>query len=63
MDKVNLITTGAAAKIAGVTRETIQNNIHRGLLQAQRTPGGHWRLDEGHVREKLCRPSLAAALA
>ena len=63
MKRITLITTGQAAEIAGVTRETIQNNIHRGVLVAQRTPGGHWRLDEQHVREKLCKPTLETALA
>lgn len=50
----DLITTGQAAKLAGVTRETIQNHVHKGLLSAQRTPGGHYRLDEKEVRSKLC---------
>ena len=59
-----LITTGKAAKIAGVTRETIQNHIHKGLLEAQQTPGGHYRLEEKEVRSKFCAPlSLKAALA
>lgn len=53
-----LITTGQAARLAGVTRETIQNHIHKGLLSvAGKTPGGHYRLDEKHVREKLCTPN------
>lgn len=60
---MNLISTGKAARIGGVTRETIQNHIKAGLLQAQQTPGGHWRLDEKHVRETLCKPiTLEAAL-
>ena len=59
-----LITTGKAAQIAGVTRETIQNHIHKGVLKAQQTPGGHFRLDEHHVRSVLCKPiSLEQALA
>lgn len=59
-----LITTGKAARIAGVTRETIQNHIHKGLLKAQQTPGGHFRLDEQEVRSKFCVTiSLEAALA
>lgn len=58
-----LITTGKAARLAGVTRETIQNHIKDGFLRAEsRTPGGHYRLDEKHVREKLCNPKLAALM-
>ena len=60
-----LITTGKAARIAGVTRETIQNYIQDGKLRAEsRTPGGHYRLDEKHVRATLCKPiTLEEALA
>lgn len=50
-----LITTGKAARLAGVSRETIQNYVKDGKLAAQRTPGGHYRLDEKQVREALCR--------
>lgn len=51
-----LITTGKAAKLAGVTRETIQNYVRDGKLQSvQRTKGGHYRLDEGEVRKTLCQ--------
>lgn len=58
-----MITTGKAARIAGVTRETIQNYIKDGRLQAERTLGGHYRLDERQVREQLCKPiSLQNAL-
>lgn len=57
-----LITTGKAARIAGVTRETIQNYIHNGVLKAQQTPGGHYRLDEQHVKDILCLPKLAQIL-
>lgn len=60
-----LITTGKAARIAGVTRETIQNYIKDGRLQASsQTPGGHYRLDEEHVRKTCCKPiTLETALA
>lgn len=58
-----LITTGQAARIAGVTRETIQNHIHKGLLNvASKTLGGHFRLDEQEVRGKLCKPDPVAAM-
>lgn len=52
---MSLISTGRAAKLAGVTRQTIQNYIHDGKLKATQTAGGHWRLEETHVRETLCQ--------
>jgi excisionase family DNA binding protein len=53
---MSLITTGKAARLAGVTRETIQNHIKDGKLRVvSRTPGGHYRLDEGEVRKTLCQ--------
>lgn len=60
-----LITTGQAARIAGVTRETIQNYIRDGkLIPKERTLGGHYRLDEQQVKDTLCKPiTLAAMLA
>jgi excisionase family DNA binding protein len=61
---MNVITTGKAARLAGVTRETIQNYIKDGILRpVSRTAGGHYRLDEKEVRTKLCRISLEDALA
>lgn len=62
---MSLITTGQAARIAGVTRETIQNYIKDGkLIPKERTLGGHYRLDETEVRKTLCNPvTLAAMLA
>lgn len=62
---MSLITTGKAARLAGVTRETIQNYIRAGVLQpVSRTAGGHYRLDEKEVRTILCKPiSLEDALA
>jgi excisionase family DNA binding protein len=60
-----LITTGKAAKLAGVTRETIQNYIRDGKLQSvQRTEGGHYRLSEAEIRGKFCKKiTLEDALA
>lgn len=58
-----LITTGQAARIAGVTRQTIQNHIHQGkLVAAAKTLGGHFRLEEQEVRGKLCKPDPVAAM-
>ena len=46
---MSLITTGKAARLAGVTRETIQNHIKDGKLRVvSRTPGGFAGGDERH---------------
>ena len=59
-----LISTGKAARIAGVTRETIQNRIKRGELKAVQMPSGHYRLEEKDIRDTLlCKPDLSAMLA
>jgi excisionase family DNA binding protein len=62
---MSLITTGKAARLAGVSRETIQNYIQDKKLPVEsRTPGGHYRLDEAKVRAILCKPiTLEDALA
>lgn len=57
-----LITTGHAAKLLGVTSETIRNYIRDGKLRAVQTGGGHWRLDEQHVRGLQCNTDLVSAL-
>jgi excisionase family DNA binding protein len=38
------ISTGKAAKICGVTSDTVLKWIKRGHIEAQRTPGGHYRI-------------------
>ncbi|MBW2257343.1 MAG: excisionase family DNA-binding protein [Deltaproteobacteria bacterium] len=40
-----LLTTGQAAKLCSVTPDTILKWIRSGRLAAQRTPGGHHRID------------------
>jgi excisionase family DNA binding protein len=60
---MSLITTGKAARLAGVTRETIQNTIKRGELAAVRLPSGHYRIEERDVRGLLCKITLEDALA
>ncbi len=38
------VSTGAAAKLLGVTPDTVLKWIKRGRLEASRTPGGHYRV-------------------
>ena len=43
-DKKDLLTTGQAAKLVGVTPDTVLKWIKKGKLPATRTPGGHYRI-------------------
>ena len=44
------ITTGNAARLCSVTRDTILKWIKKGILKAVRTPGGHYRVLEESIR-------------
>jgi excisionase family DNA binding protein len=50
------LTTGQAAKYCSVTPDTILKWIRSGFLPAQRTAGGHHRIDERDL-EKVLKPS------
>lgn len=50
------ISTGSAAKLCAVTRDTILKWIKKGLIDATRTPGGHYR-----VLEESIKPYLASS--
>lgn len=43
-DTKDLLTTGQAAKLVGVTPDTVLKWIKKGKLPATRTPGGHYRI-------------------
>lgn len=43
------ITTGEAARMMGVTRESIRRYANAGLLRTIRTPGGQRRIDRASV--------------
>ena len=45
------LTTGQAAKVCFVTADTIANWIRSGLLHAQRTAGGQYRILAGDLRD------------
>ena len=40
----NTVSTGKAAKICGVTADTVLKWIKKGAISAVRTPGGHYRI-------------------
>lgn len=47
------ISTGRAAKRAGVSDETIRRAIKRGRIPATETPGGHYRVEEKDVDKSM----------
>jgi len=47
------ISTGNAAQLCNVTRDTILKWIKKGLINANRTPGGHYRVTEESIKEYL----------
>lgn len=56
-----LLSTGQAAKYCSVTPDTILKWIRSGVLPAQRTAGGHHRIDERDLRRVL-RPSTSSTV-
>jgi excisionase family DNA binding protein len=50
MREPNLPNTGETAKIHSVTPDTVLKWINFGKLQAQRTAGGHYRIDPAEFR-------------
>ena len=58
MEKItgNTISTGKAARLCSVTRDTILKWVKKGILEAVRTPGGHYRVLEESVKPYLAAP-------
>lgn len=54
------LTSGAVAKIFGVTPETVTNWADEGKLPSFRTPGGHYRFRRADV-DAFLRPTEAAS--
>lgn len=42
-------STGAVAKMFGVTNKTILSWINQGKVSAFKTPGGHYRINESEI--------------
>jgi excisionase family DNA binding protein len=51
-----LLTTGHAARLCSVRRDTVLKWIKKGRLTAARTAGGHFRIDERDLRPMLSQP-------
>lgn len=39
-----MVTATEAARVLGVDASTVRRHVAAGRLEAQRTPGGHWRV-------------------
>ncbi len=50
-----LLTTGQAAKLCSVTRDTVLRWVRSGQLKGTRTPGGHYRIDPRDVEDVMAR--------
>jgi excisionase family DNA binding protein len=50
-----LLTTGQAARLCSVTRDTVLRWVRSGQLKGTRTPGGHYRIDPRNVEEVMAR--------
>ncbi|MCZ6600812.1 MAG: response regulator [Acidobacteria bacterium] len=48
-----LLSTGDVARVCGVTRDGVAHWIRAGKLPAFRTPGGHFRVRDEHLRDFL----------
>jgi excisionase family DNA binding protein/putative nucleotidyltransferase with HDIG domain len=62
--KADLVSAREAAKILGVTVQTIKNYIYRGTMRSYKTPGGHHRIlredimDFGPLDDKPSRDEM-----
>lgn len=51
------LTTGEAAELCSVQRDTVLKWIRRGRLEASRTAGGHFRIDRRSLQRFIPRPA------
>ena len=47
-----LLSTGAVARLFGVSPSTVTRWARTGILKAVRTPGGHFRFPESEARRR-----------
>jgi len=57
-----LMSTGQAAKLFSVKPDTVLKWIKKGRLEATRTPGGHYRIEEERLRSLPCLPDAGRPL-
>ncbi len=56
LDRLNLLTTGQAAKLCSVTPDTILKWIKKGRVRAARTAGGHYRIEHRDLEPLIAWP-------
>ena len=52
-----LLSTGAVARLFGVSPSTVTRWARTGVLKAVRTPGGHFRFRESEARRRAAVPA------
>ena len=50
-----ILTTSAAARLLGVATSTVQLWMESGAIESWKTPGGHRRTRESHIRALMTR--------
>ena len=56
-DSGALLSTGAVARLFGVSPSTVTRWARLGVLKAVRTPGGHFRFREDEARRRAAQAS------
>ena len=56
-----IITPGEAAKILGVSTDTVGRYLDLGIIEGQRTPGGHRRVNRDSV-ESVIRTRVSSTV-
>ncbi len=59
-DRQDWLTTGQAARFCSVKPDTILKWIKRGRLRAERTAGGHYRIQRQELEPLILRPRATA---
>jgi len=57
MEEDPILTTSAAARLLGVATSTVQLWMESGAIESWKTPGGHRRTRESHIRALMTRVS------
>ena len=55
MDEDPILTTSAAARLLGVATSTVQLWMESGAIESWKTPGGHRRTRESHIRALMTK--------
>lgn len=61
MEEDAILTTSAAARMLGVATSTVQLWMESGAIESWKTPGGHRRTRESHIRALMTKVSGHAA--